>query len=290
MKGRPEFDVIGAEPSPGPARTSSGDPWVKWEKHLGMQGWVALGTRRSARGTTFWQVTYSIAVAALGGLVDQVHCSPGILSMGGLGVTLRSGYAQLLLHKCLVADPVRFLDVMAPVIHLCGAHTKICERSPSGVALADDKGRPVTSEEGLRNLVLLGGGPFRWTNPQKQRARIWVSSVSRLLRDERMDRAQVDFAAMILPELLDEDTRELLRWPKHGAEDTWQYPREHQALWAFYLVLSMRFPELARSTLTGADQEPSDVLRLLKLRAETNSFQAGITLPILGLVTEGFGL
>jgi len=295
---RPTFDVLRLERCDGPVRTASGEPWVRWVHRGIYDGWATQGSRDASKKTTFWEVTFDAAVRVLGNRVDQVHCAgEGILSVGGLGVTLRSGYAQLLLHTCLVTDPAKFVDAMAPVFHATGAHTKASNKVPGGVVLADERGRPVTSEEGLRDLVLLGSKSVKWTNPQKQRARIWVSSISRLLRDERMDRAQVAFAEAILPGLLDDELKALVRWPTHGAEDTWQYTREHQALWAFCLVTSIQFPELVRAIITGAmrsepEGELRSVLARVKAKAEAGpgTFQEKPILSTLEILKEGFGV
>jgi hypothetical protein len=220
-------------------------------------------------GSTFWEITFGLAARHAGVAVDQVHAaSAGVMALGAFGVTLTSGYAQLLLNTCLVEDPVKFVDVMAPVFHATGAHTKPTEKSPSGMALADEKGSLVMSEDGLRKLVLLGSNSVKWTGPQKARARLWVSCASELLRDEQMDRAQVAFASRLLPDLAGEEVRQLIRWPRHGAEETWQYSREHQALWAVCFVRAMRGTmgqEYLLSVIrqAGGNAEPAAMLREL---------------------------
>lgn len=265
------FDPILDAPPPPAPRTPDGSPWVQWVKHEDSEGWCAAGTRQPGRASTFWEITFGIAASCHGVAIDQVHAaSRGILAMGAFGVTLQSGYAQLLLHTCLVEDPVKFVDVMAPVFHATGAHTKPTEKSPSGIALADENGALMLSEERLRKLVLLGSNSVKWTGPQKQRARLWVSCVSELLRNEQMDRAQVTFFSRLMPELAGEELRQLIRWPRHGAEETWQYSREHQALWAYCFVKAMKNREYtlqsvrqaqARERARSRDEDPARILR-----------------------------
>ena len=231
------FDQLRPIPTPEgtPDRTPEGRPWVSWVKKDGYQGWRA-GARAVTSDGRFWDSVLSIAGAYFGTHADDVHClGQGILSVGVLGVTLESGYAERLLQQCLLTDPIRFVNVMAPIL-ATGARMKPSDRSPSGVALVGPEGRPLLSARDLRDLVLLGSDSLTWTNAQKSRARLWVSSVSELLRDTSMDRAQRDFASEILPTLLPKEIQHALRWPGH-TEDTWMYTKELQAAWAFAMVL-----------------------------------------------------
>ncbi len=231
------FDQLRPIPPPAgtPDRTPEGRPWVSWVKKDGYQGWRA-GTRPVTSDGRFWDSVLSIAGAYFGTHADDVHClGDGILSVGVLGVTLESGYAERLLQQCLLTDPIRFVNVMAPIL-ATGARMKPSDKRASGVALAGPEGRPLLLPAELRALVLLGSDSATWTNAQKSRARLWVSSVSELLRDTSMDRAQRDFASEILPGLLPKKIQHALRWPGH-TEDTWMYTKELQAAWAFAMVL-----------------------------------------------------
>lgn len=238
----PEFDV----PPDAPARTKDGSPWLRWGRYGDYRGWYSIGSRlpNLSGRPTFWQATFSVACEVSGGNLDQVHCcGRGVLSIGGMGVTLRSGYGQLLLHQCLLENPERFVEVMAPVMHHSGVFTKECPESPSGVALFDHRGNPLLDEDELREAVLLGSDSRKWSEPQKARAHVWVERVSQLLRDERMDRAQEAFAQEVMPALLTEPTKEQMRWPKKGMGDAWQYSHEQRLLWALALVLALEDEE-----------------------------------------------
>lgn len=220
-----------------PTREPGGRPWTSWVKKGGYQGWRA-GGRAMLPGGRFWEQTLSIAGEYFGAHANDVHClGPGILSVGVLGATFQSGYGQRLLQQCLLTDPVRFVNVMAPLLQETGARTKTSEKSPSGVALVDARGTVVVSEPALREIVLLGADAVTWTSAQKDRARLWVSSVSELLRDEHMDRAQAEFAAEVLPSVLHPEVQRGLRW-SGNADDTWQYTKELQAVWSFAFVAS----------------------------------------------------
>jgi hypothetical protein len=251
------FDSIDvALPEGAPTKTPDGKPWVRWAKYGSYSGWYAAGSRRPVMGTgrpTFWQAVFSVACACAGGNIDQAHsCGRGVLALGGLGVTLRSGYAQLLLHSCLIAAPTRYIEIMAPVLHATGAFTKATDRSPSGIALVDADGHVLVTDEQLRHVVALGSDSSKWTKPQKDRARLWVSCCSELLRDERMDRAQLTFAEEVMPALLTDETKSALRWPSKGMRDTWQYTPEQQLLWGIALVLGLEDEEATERLMLEA--------------------------------------
>jgi hypothetical protein len=250
---RPDFDALDVSaPKDAPQRTSDGKPWVRWTKRGDYSGWYAEGSRKPALEgkRQFWDAVFAVACACAGGNVDQAHaCGRGILSLGGLGVTARSGFAQALLHHCLVTNPTRYVEVMAPVLHATGVFTKITDRSPSGVAFVDPSGRMLLTEKEIRKVVTLGSDS-KWTGPQKDRAQTWVSCCSELLRDERMDRAQLAFAEEVLPVLLTERTKESINWGRHGARDYFSYTREQQALWALALVMALD-DEKATESLLG---------------------------------------
>ena len=227
---RPDFDMIEVT-TEGPARTKDGRPWTRWAKYGSYAGWHAVGARKPKLSgqPKFWEAVFSVACACAGGNLDQVHCcGRGVLSLGGLGVTMRSGYAQLLLHCCLLNNPVRYVQVMAPVFRLDVAYTKATEKSPSGVALFDELGGPFLTEDDFRRLVMRGSDGVKWTKAQKDCAQTWVSCCSELLRDERMDVAQQSFAEEVMPALITEDTKVAIKWPRQGPRDFWQYTKEQQ--------------------------------------------------------------
>jgi hypothetical protein len=238
---RPDFDALDV-PTDGPARTPDGRAWVRWAKYGSHSGWYAVGARKPKLSgqPKFWEAVFSVACACAGGNVDQAHCcGRGILALGGLGVTMRSGYAQLLLHCCLLKNPVRYVEIMAPVIGTTLSYTKASEQSPSGVAFHDSMGGPWWTEADLRNLVTLGSDGTKWTKPQKERAKTWVSCCSRLLRDEAMDAAQQSFAEEVMPSLLTEETLTLIKWPRTALLSWSQYTEDQQMLWALALVLAL---------------------------------------------------
>jgi len=238
---RPDFDALDVVlPEGAPTRTEDGKAWVRWVRYGSYSGYYAVGSRkpRFAGRPTFWEAVYSVACECAGGTVDQAHCcGRGVLALGGLGVTLRSGYAQLLLHCCLLANPARFVEVMSPVIRACGAYTKVTDKSPSGVALCGSMGKYALDEGQLRAIVTAGSDSEQWTTRQKDRARVWVSCCSQLLRDEAMDKAQLSFIEKVTPSLLTAATKTALRWPR--ALDWTIYVPSQQMLWALALVLAL---------------------------------------------------
>ncbi len=256
------FDVLGSKclPEDAPSRTPQGRPWVRWCMRAEDSGWCAAGARRPSFGAkTFWETTFAVACRAAGSNVDQVHAvGSGILALGGLGVTLSSGYAQKLLYKCLEHNPARFLEVMAPVVHATGVFVKPCAKSPSGIALMDERGHPLLTETELRSLVTGGAAGVKWTSKQKSVARLWVSVTSELLRDDSMDAAQCAFASEVLPELLCAPVRQGIRWSPSSGEDTWQHTKEQQMLWSFALIMSMTNAHATEVLLSVAKELGSD--------------------------------
>ncbi len=238
---RPDFDMIEVA-TEGPARTKDGRPWTRWAKYGSYSGWHAVGARKPKLSgqPKFWEAVFSVACACAGGNLDQVHCcGRGILALGGLGVTMRSGYAQLLLHCCLINNPVRYVEVMSPVLKETGCYTKENAKSPSGVALYTLFHEPLLTEASLRRFVMSASDGIKWTNSQKAVAQLWVSCCSELLRDERMDAAQQSFAEEVMPELLTEETKAAVKWPRQGPRDFWQYTKEQQLLWGLSCVLAL---------------------------------------------------
>lgn len=283
-----------------PARTPDGRPWVSWVKLGEYQGWRA-GARPYSAGPKFWEVVLTVASEYFATAANSVHClGPGILSVGVLGLTMRGGYAQKLLQQCLLTDPVRFVNVMAPVLQKTGARTKSSGKSPSSVVLVGQAGNLLTTDKDLRDVVMLGADSVAWSSAQKTWAHLWVSSVSELLRDEAMDRAQAEVAAELLPLGLSSALAYRIRWPRHGAEDTWQYPRARQALWAFAMLWTVEDKERAEEFLLehveSADSTELEVVEAVdKALADTikhgmlPSMASGVgAANLFRMVTEAF--
>ena len=258
---RPDFDALPAYvPEDAPTRTSDGKPWVRWMNTGSYSGWYAVGSRKPNLGDKdspstrrFWDAVFTVACACAGGNTDQAHaCGRSILSLGGLGVTARSGFAQALLHCCLVTDPTRYVEIMAPVIHATGVFTKATSKSPSGAAFVDSSRHMLLTDAELQRAIMLGSDSSKWTGPQKERAKLWVSCCSELLRDERMDKAQLAFTEEILPALLTDLTKEALKWGRHGPRDFWQYTREQQAIWGLALVLALEDERATEKLMVAA--------------------------------------
>jgi hypothetical protein len=227
----PEFEAPLPFEKPPPSRTADGDPWVRWIA----PGWCAVGARAPVvKPGRFWDVVTAIVAATGGGMLDRVHTSEeGILACGALGVTARSGYAQELLRLCLVTEPERFVEVMAPLAHETGVYVGASKHAESGTSFFTMDGRRIATPSAIRQLITLDIG---WKSPNaKERARLWVRTVSKLLRDERMDAVQAEFSKKILPIRLRPHLAAAIRWPEGGPGDAWQYTKEQQALWALAL-------------------------------------------------------
>jgi len=252
---RPDFDALDVDlPEGAPTRTEDGKAWVRWTKYGSYSGWYASGSRkpRIVGRPTFWEAVFSVACECAGGTVDQAHCcGRGVLALGGLGVTMRSGYAQLLLHCCLLANPARYVEVMAPAIQASGAYTKVTDKSLSGVALCS-RGKYAMDEAQLRAIVMAGSDSIKWTTLQKTRAKVWVSCCSQLLRDEAMDKAQLNFIEEVTPNLITDATKTAIKWPRNGPRDWWQYTHSQQMLWALALVLALDDEEQTERLMTNA--------------------------------------
>ena len=220
--------------TPPPSRTADGDPWVRWIA----PGWCAVGGRAPVvKLWKFWDVVTVMIAALGGGTLDRVHTSEeGILACGALGVTVASGYVQELLRMCLVAEPERFVEVMAPLAFETGVYVGRSKRTEEATFFSRE-GQAITTPSALRQLIMLD--PLGWKNPNtKERARLWVNTVSKLLRDERMDAVQTELSKKILPTLLRPGVAAAIRWPEGGPGAEWQYTKEQQALWALALVIA----------------------------------------------------
>jgi hypothetical protein len=225
-------------------KTENGSVYVRWAGGSGMTGWYAVGTRKPSFGKrpTFWETVYSLACESGNGNVDAVHAvGPDILSVGGLGLSVVTGQAQMLLGRCLTAHPTLYLDAMAPIIRTTGMYlTEERPDWPTPVYVFGYTGGP---HVGLDNaLVVRAGGDGRvWSREAKEQSRAWVERTSLLLRNDRFDSVQVNYAAELLPSLLSEETKQRIQWD--GASALWQWTPEQHALWALALVLGREHPE-----------------------------------------------
>ncbi len=281
---RPDFDALDVQ-TDGPARTKGGRPWVRWAKYGPYSGWYAVGARkpRLSGHPGFWEAVFSVTCACAGSNVDQAHCCGlGILALGGLGVTAQSGYAQLLLHYCLLNNPARYVEVMAPVLHETGVYTKPSSKSPSGVAFYYPTKLPALLEGSMESFLRGGSDGIEWSAAQKKLAQLWVSCCSELLRDEAMDPAQHAFVSTVMPPLLTSLTKSVLRWPTQGPTDWWQYTHEQQMLWALSLILASLENEEEATRLVcaaGAELENEQdnfgltVLRRMQICVHDGSYQ-----------------
>lgn len=224
-------------------RRDDGRPWVSWVTSEAKAdggtdaGWFASGTRAPAsiQATGFWAAIVRTGAVCAGANLDQAHIvGRGNLALGALGVTMRGclgvpnemfGFAPMLLQQCLIRNPMRFVEVMAPVIHHSGMYPKATRE---GVSIV---------HYGLLFLDRDGKG---WTKAEKDAAHLWVECCSRLLRDQTMDAAQVEFARRALPLLLEPMTAAVIRWPSSGVDLWWSYTREQQLVWALAFLLMMR--------------------------------------------------
>lgn len=223
---------------PPSARTENGAPWVRWAGKGG--GWVAPGSRdpnQLGKNVPFWTACVGLAAIARECTLD--HCQSGgdgLLALGALGVTARSGYAQRLLWHCLHVDPERFAEIMTRPM---SSSAPVYLSSQGFRFAADGEGwREKDIVDGHR-LASLIGCQESTTTSSKKRARLWVERCSMLFRDQRMDEAQ----AMLAEEVLAAESLDVLAlvdWPgPDGAKVWWQWTKEQQALWALAMVVPL---------------------------------------------------
>jgi hypothetical protein len=283
------FDI----PKDAPVTTRSGEPWARWV-NLGEQaGWYVLGTRpakpaESYDANPFWNHVFLMACEVANGNVDAVHCiGPGVLSVGGMGVTMTWGWGQQLLRECLEEKPGWFLRTMAPVIHETGVYldaaytlTKLCHVQRGSLF----------EEHELDGAIRGGSGGVNWTAGRKRTARSWVVAVSKLLREERLDMAQMSFCIKALPELMSEALKLRLLWPKNEVYDAWMFTREQQALWAVAMVLTIEDALQAEKLILAQVQtEPIDAkasLRRLMANCEGEEYSRTFTMRVLKTVAR----
>jgi hypothetical protein len=228
--------------------TADGRPWLRWVNHDGVAGWYHLGTRQPARSESpgFWEVVFREAVELASWRVDSVHCiGSGILSVGGMGITLVGGYAAALLCECLLTDPIYWVQTMAGIIKDVGVYPTSLHGQATDHAecyFSEVEGAPLIHVEQMVSMVRgddyakLGN---KWSSAGKRRAKLWVESIGRLLALPTMDAAQVAFCKKHVPGMLSDRARERIGWPSGGADDCWQYTREQQALWVVVMIATM---------------------------------------------------
>lgn len=215
-------------PGDAPGKTSDGDVWLRWANVGTYAGWYAVGTRRPAGGRSFWSKAYALATSVGNGTVDAVHAiGPGVLSLGGLSVTMASGMAQELLHACLERHPIRWMECMAPLL------TEPHALRVLGFARED----PMADlEEAVR--------------PSKDRAKLWVQCCSHMLRDARFDEVQEGFLAQRGHEVVGRSLAGQIGLAR--VRDTWAWSQEQQAIWAVAVVMALSDAEITEEVIGSA--------------------------------------
>lgn len=215
-------------PGDAPGRTSDGDVWVRWANVGAYAGWYAVGTRQPKGGRSFWSKVYALATSVGNGTVDAVHAiGPGVLSLGGLSVTMSSGMAQELLHACLERHPLRWMECMAPVL------TEAHALRILGFARED----PMADlEEAVR--------------ASKERSRLWVQCCSHMLRDARFDEVQEGFLAQHGSQVVGRALADRIGLGR--VKDTWSWSQEQQAVWALAVVMALSDATTTEEVIGGA--------------------------------------
>jgi hypothetical protein len=176
---------------------------------------------------------------------------------------------------------------MAPVIHETGVYldaaytlTKLCHVQRGSLF----------EEHELDGAIRGGSGGVNWTAGRKRTARSWVVAVSKLLREERLDMAQMSFCIKALPELMSEALKLRLLWPKNEVYDAWMFTREQQALWAVAMVLTIEDALQAEKLILAQVQtEPIDAkasLRRLMANCEGEEYSRTFTMRVLKTVAR----
>jgi hypothetical protein len=248
-------------PANPPVVTKEGEPWARWANLGSNAGWYVLGTRKPKllEEHGFWERVWMMACEVGNGNVDATHCiGPGVLSVGGMAVTVTWGHAQALLAECLRAEPALFVRHMAPVTHATGVFLEAGDRPFSEKLRHVTRGSLVDPNE-LVDGIRGGAAATYWTSGQKRIGKLWVVCVSNLLRHDCMDAAQVAFCRGTLPELMSGALKLRISWPTNGIEDAWMFTREQQALWALAMVLTIEDLLQAETLLVAQVQtEPVD--------------------------------
>jgi hypothetical protein len=249
-----------------PPRTAEGRAWVRW-RIATRAGWYAAGARpyQPSANPTFWE---KVAMVAMGTRnVDTCHAiGDEVLALSGIGFTATSGFAQLLIRECLLLDPERWVDVMAPAVHTSGCVVKKCEASLSGIGFARVRDSASHTRLGISLAVRAGGDGLSWSPAARDMSRTWVECCSELLRHKPMD-AAVLRTLEALPPVLSEEARARLAMP--ATITGWGWTIEQQALWALVLAFALRCHECAeRLVLDCVGIEPRDAGEALRAAPE----------------------
>jgi hypothetical protein len=261
-----------------PLVTDDGRPWVRWANVGAWSGWYTLGTRRyhpmehpdGIEG--FWELVCLLASEVGNGRSDACHCiGPGVLSVGGLGVTVASGFGVALLARCLCEAPLHWVSSVAPAVHATGTYLRVSDEGLDSVLLENVEHGTVRDRIGYEGAIRGGSPGNRWSGSQKRKARVWVESVSRALAHPSSDRAAAQFCRDHLPKILG-PIAGLAQWPVNGIQDAWMWSIEQRALWALAMVLVIEDELQALRAMRSCIQwEPEDAkasLRNLRSLAE----------------------
>jgi len=259
-------------PEDAPRLTKDGKPWVRWANACGdYSGYYALGTRPpelvDEPSDVFWHFVVGLASEVGNGMADAVHCvGPGVLSIGGMGVTLSSGYAQVLLGYCLEELPLHWVHAMMPVLRTSGVCVGLSDAGLRGWSLvAPELREAIATAEQLDRAVRGGSNGTQWHAVQKYRAKTWVSCVSEMLSHPGMDAAQARFCRAYVPQLMPSEARERISWPTNGIQDGWMFTDEQRALWACAMVLFIEDEQQAtRLVMEHVQTEPIDAKASLR--------------------------
>jgi hypothetical protein len=179
-------------------------------------------------------------------------------------VTASSGYAQALLADCLDAAPSHFLNHMGRVICESGAWVHTDEHG--AVAFASADGTLATEHGEIEFLVRRGGSTsgWQWTAFRKSIAKLWVESISRMLRHPKLDEVQVRFCQQHVPRLI-VPMQSLINWPRKGIRDGWMFTKEQQALWCVIMVAAIEDEEQTLALVQDCiETSPADARRSLQ--------------------------
>jgi hypothetical protein len=277
VRGAVRFAAGGFEPERRSV-TDEGEAWCRWTKREPYAGWYAQGRidpKADPPDKRFWSRVLQLCVAAHGSRIDQVHSvGPGIFYLGAIGLTLASGDAALLLHRCMMAAPDRYCSALADAMATSFVY-------PVGRVMHETGARRLLSESRLRDVFTLGSNGKSWTMNAKERARTWCSCFSDLL--SQMPLAQAVTIAEILPEEVPPDTKALLRLP-HTMESLWNYEPDLQILWKLTLALvSVDAPGAAHLLATCTKGSPGGTIASMIAAAPSLSTLRG---PLDAVLTE----
>jgi hypothetical protein len=225
-----------------PLVTEDGRPWVRWARVGPWSGWYTLGTRQVRTGDEdsgigFWLAVCRLASEVGNGRADACHClGPGVLSVGGLGLTVSSGFGSALLARCLCEAPLHWMTTMAPAIHASGTYVRVSDDGVDNVVLENVEHGKLRRQEEFEGAIRGGSTGDRWSGAQKRQARVWVECVSRALAHPAMDHAQAQFCRDHLPRLMG-PAAGLIQWPSNGIQDGWMFTTEQRGMWALGMVL-----------------------------------------------------